>query len=298
MKVCLLAVAAGLVACVTAAAAQPRAAATGSEPQGPAADYPVVVGEPYRVSGLEYVPSDVLNYDEVGYAVVDPDAKQGVTAAHHTLPLPSYVEVTSLESGRTILVRVERRGPMDGNSLIALSADAMVQLGVEGSAPVRVRRVNPPEEQRALLRAGQEAPLRIDTPMSLVEVLKKRLPASGSASLQAPAGHAPEETSAPAKDQLPIEPKAISPMPAAAVAPTPAEDRMVANQKGYGVQAATMSTRERAERVARQIGGTIAPAGTLFRVRTGPFPTRREAEASLAKVKAAGYTDARIFTTD
>jgi rare lipoprotein A len=61
------------------------------------------------------------------------------------------------------------------------------------------------------------------------------------------------------------------------------------------VQAGAFSTRERAQGVAKAIGGSVSPAGKLFRVRTGPFGSRKEAEASLAKVKAAGYRDAVIY---
>ncbi len=148
---------------------------------GPQADYPVTLGQPYSVAGVAYAPEDVLNYDQVGTLALDAAGGSGVSGAHHTLPLPSYVEVTSLDSGRTILVRIERRGPMEGNELLALSGAALDQLGVAAGAPVRVRRVNPPEEHRALLRAGQPAPLRMDTPMPLVEVLRRKLPAQAAA---------------------------------------------------------------------------------------------------------------------
>ena len=150
---------------------------------GPQADYPVVIGAPYMVGDTQYTPADVLNHDEVGYVVAG--TGEGITGGHHTLPYPSYVEVTSLETGRTILVRLEQRGPMDSNHLISLSPAAMTRLEAASNTPVRVRRVNPPEEQRALLRSDEAAPLRMDTPMGLVEVLKRRLPAKGSASLRA-----------------------------------------------------------------------------------------------------------------
>src|SRR6478736_4316621 len=151
---------------------------------GPQADYPVVVGAPYTIDGTEYAPEDVLNYDHVGYLAADEAGGGAISGAHHTLPLPSYVEVTSLDSGRTVLVRIERRGPMAGQELIALSPGALDQLGVTPGSPVRVRRVNPPEEQRALLRAGQSAPLRMDTPMPLVEVLRRKLPGAAPAPVQ------------------------------------------------------------------------------------------------------------------
>ena len=62
------------------------------------------------------------------------------------------------------------------------------------------------------------------------------------------------------------------------------------------VQAATFSTQDRADRAAVALGGAVSPAGNFFRVRTGPFPTRAAAEGSLANVRAAGYSDARILT--
>ena len=62
------------------------------------------------------------------------------------------------------------------------------------------------------------------------------------------------------------------------------------------VQAAAFSSADRARRAAGVLEGKVSQAGRYFRVRTGPFATRGEAEASLAKVRAAGYSDARILT--
>ena len=75
-------------------------------------------------------------------------------------------------------------------------------------------------------------------------------------------------------------------------APTPAP----AITDGFVVQAAAFSTEERATNAAAALGGQVTPSGRFFRVRTGPFATRAEAEASLANVRAAGYSDARILT--
>jgi rare lipoprotein A len=293
---------------------------------GPAADYPVVIGAPYRVGATLYTPADTMNYDEVGYAAVDGGA--GVTGSHHTLPLPSYVEVTSLETGKTILVRLERRGPTDGDAVVALSRAALAQLGAGAGDPVRVRRVNPPEEERAALRAGRTAPPRMDTPASLVAVLKRKLPGAGSAALmprppgppavaavELPASSASQrpptpsvtETAAPIPTPVRTTARRAPPLPplpgrTAAVAPAPApaiasrEERAAEADGAYIVQAAAMSTPERARKVAGAIGGSVSRAGEYYRVRTGPFATRAEAEASLEKVRAAGYSDARIFT--
>ena len=297
----------------SAAGGAPASFQTAALPNtGPAADYPVVVGEPYRVGDRLYTPVDTLNYDEVGYVAADAGA--GITASNHTLPLPSYAEVTSLNTGRTILVRVERRGPLDSHAVVALSPAALEQLGANAGEPVRVRRVNPPEEERAFLRAGRSAPLRMDTPAALLTALKRKLPENGSillvgsntpatlAQVDIPASKAGQQPTdaeiAPETAPLPVpEGDAVRPATAARTEqPRPQADQAVAQQGRYVVQAVALSSRDRAQRVASEIGGTVTQAGKLYRVRTGPFATRSQAEASLAKVRAAGYSEARIFT--
>lgn len=286
---------------------------------GPQADYPLVIGDPYEVAGTSYRPADVLNYDEVGYVAAG--GGSGYTGGHHTLPLPSYVEVTSLQTGRTILVRLEQRGPMDSNHLLSLSPAAMTQLDASADTPVRVRRVNAPEMHRMLLRDDQAAPARMDTPMGLVEVLRRRLPAEGSASLSAPVlAAAPDAPAAEVPPVVAVAPELPAPPPIveAVVEPVTAPDTSfeeafaaiaepeavespapapTAITDGFAVQAAVFSTAERAARTANVLGGQVTPLGTLFRVRTGPFATRAEAEASLAAVRAAGFGDARIVTS-
>ncbi|TIX50756.1 sporulation protein SsgA [Alteraurantiacibacter aquimixticola] len=268
-------------------------AANASPANGPQADYPLVVGEPYAVDGTSYTPADVLNYDQVGYLAGGTGA--GIMGAHHTLPFPSYVEVTSLETGRTILARIEARGPMDTTHLLALSPAAMEQLGASAETPVRVRRVNPPEEQRRLLREDLPVPLRMDTPMQLVEVLRRRLPEVGSASLRVgvPAPADPvSETVAEAFAEVTAEPAEV-----AEAAPKPAQAPAPEITAGFVVQAAAFSSAANADRAAAALGGTVSQSGRFYRVRTGPFATRDEAEASLANVQAAGYSDARIYST-
>ncbi len=310
-----------LVACGAMGGQSPAVSALAAPlpSNGPQADYPVVIGDPYEVAGTSYRPADVLNYDEVGY--VTAGGGSGYTGGHHTLPLPSYVEVTSLQTGRTILVRLEQRGPMDSKHLLSLSPDAMTQLDASAETPVRVRRVNAPEMHRMLLRDGQAAPARMDTPMGLVEVLRRRLPAEGSASVSAPVlAAAPDAPAAELPPVVAVAPELPAPSvmvepvvesvaapdtsfeeafaaiaePEAVESPAPAP---AAIADGFVVQAAVFSTAERAERTANVLGGQVTPLGALFRVRTGPFATRAEAEASLAAVRAAGFGDARIVTS-
>ena len=99
-----------------------------------------------------------------------------------------------------------------------------------------------------------------------------------------------------ARLEQPQAPPAVAETPGPARVAAPAAKIPVTQDGAYLVQAAAMSTMERARKVAGSIGGSVSKAGQYFRVRTGPFATRQQAEASLAKVKAAGYSDARILT--
>jgi len=315
-------------------AAERREALPPPPANGPAADYPMVLGAPFTVDGKTYSPADTLNIDQVGYATTGTEGGGGVSLAHRTLPLPSYVEVTSLKTGRTILVRVERRGPMTGSALVELSPGAAAQLGViSPREPVRVRRVNPPEAERALLRAGQTAPARMDTPMSLVGVLLRKLdpalvPPPAPLAPAAPAEAAPVVAgtvgAGPGKPAQAVKPAlAVKPAPAAkpAVAAAPAEARAAptavkpepapkapaakpvaapagAHSGPYAVQVGAFSSAANAARAARQVGGTVLPAGKFHRVRIDGFASPAAARPALAKARAAGYTDARIQRAD
>lgn len=137
----------------------------------PVSDVPVRIGPPYTVRGTTYTPAADPNYDRVGYASwYGPESgnqtangerfrPDGISAAHTTLPLPTYAEVTALDTGRRILVRINDRGPFVRGRIIDLSRGAAELLGVraQGVAPVRVRVVDPSERDRERLREGKPA---------------------------------------------------------------------------------------------------------------------------------------------
>lgn len=118
----------------------------------------VKVGAPYSIEGRWYVPRDEPGYDRVGVAswygldfhgrktangeIYDMDA---LSAAHPTLPLPSYAYVTNTANGRTILVRINDRGPYAKDRIIDLSQASARALGFDrqGLTDVRVRYAGP-----------------------------------------------------------------------------------------------------------------------------------------------------------
>lgn len=259
------------------------------------ADGPVLVGAPYSIGGQRYTPVDQTDYDEVGYAswygselAGRPTANgeafvaEGVSAAHRTLPLPSYVEVTRLDTGRTILVRINDRGPADPNRLIDLSAGAAQQLGIAetGMVQVRVRRTNPVDTERLALRQARAVPVRIDTPDSLLEILRER-----ANRLPRPAAYRPP-VNAPVPAATPATPTAAPASPAVTAA--------VAAPGSFIVQVGAYASRARAAEVARRTGATVVQAGSIYRVRYAPFATQAEAQAAIARAAAAGQPGAVI----
>lgn len=114
---------------------------------------------PYRVLGRNYNPmKDGRNYRESGLAswygtkfhgqlTANGELYDlyGMTAAHKTLPLPTYVQVTNLDNQRTIIVRVNDRGPFHSDRIIDLSYAAAVKLGFaeRGTGRVRVEGIDP-----------------------------------------------------------------------------------------------------------------------------------------------------------
>lgn len=116
------------------------------------------VGSPYKIDGQWFTPREQPDYDEVGHGSFYSEDFHGrrtangeifdmyaMSAAHPTLPLPSYAYVTNLENGRTVLVRINDRGPYVKSRLIDLSKQAARYLGYErkGIARLRVKYAGP-----------------------------------------------------------------------------------------------------------------------------------------------------------
>ena len=110
------------------------------------------VGKPYIVAGRIYVPEEDVNYREEGTASWYGDDFHGrltangevfdmgaLTAAHPTLPMPCYARVTNLSNGKSLVVRVNDRGPYHGNRLIDVSNKAAELLEFKGNGVARVR---------------------------------------------------------------------------------------------------------------------------------------------------------------
>src|SRR5580693_5017354 len=138
-----------LAACVspTAPPPPPRPVAKAPAPTGV-----YKVGSPYQIDGVWYYPGEQPDYDETGIAswygptfygkyTANGELYDGnaLTAAHRTLPMPVNVRVTNLENGKSIVVRVNDRGPYARGRIIDLSRHAAELLDVVRSGTARVR---------------------------------------------------------------------------------------------------------------------------------------------------------------
>jgi rare lipoprotein A len=123
-----------------------------------------VLGKRYFVlsSGVGYVERGVASWYGPGFhkvrtSIGEPYDMYGMTAAHKTLPLPAYVRVTNLQNGRSVVVRVNDRGPFVGNRIIDLSYTAASKLDMlrNGTAMVEVRNIELPPSLEAPAAAAR-----------------------------------------------------------------------------------------------------------------------------------------------
>jgi rare lipoprotein A len=111
-----------------------------------------MIGQPYEINGRTYYPREDFDYDRSGTAswygsdfhgrrtangeTYDMNA---LTAAHPTLPMPTIVRVTNLDNGRSVVVRINDRGPFAEDRIIDMSRAGARELGFEGAGLARVR---------------------------------------------------------------------------------------------------------------------------------------------------------------
>lgn len=233
-------------------------------------------GPPYQVEGKWYVPTHEPTYNETGVASWygpgfhkkssasgETYDQTALTAAHPTLPIPSIVRVTNLENGKTVLVRLNDRGPFVDDRIIDLSRRAAETLDMtrKGTAKVRVEYVGPAPKAANTLPADPEF-ANINLPQQPVaQPAQPRL-----VSIQAPVQLAG---------------------PAAPIAAAP-----LTETRGFFVQAGSFADLANASAARNKLAGlgpvTLTTAqvnGTEFyRVMLGPWSSRAEAERMQGRV--------------
>ncbi|HEY3694817.1 septal ring lytic transglycosylase RlpA family protein [Phenylobacterium sp.] len=314
-------------------------ASQGTQPAGKGGVYKV--GNPYQVGGIWYVPKEDPAYDHTGVASWYGDEfhmkatangetfdMHAISAAHTTLPMPSLVEVTNLDNGRKLVVRVNDRGPFVGDRIIDLSREAARQLGYDqkGLANVRVRYLGSAPlgvgEGTRYAAAGPARPVApqaaVPAPIAVVAARPLAPPAPVGAQSLPPAAAAPAryETSSASVYGRTGETYAPTAMPGYAPPVQPAYRPTYSAQAdspagrpapaggAYRVQAGAYSNPDAAQRVASQLASagpaTVEPVSredgaTLYRVMLQASNDEAEAWALRDRVAASGYADARVI---
>jgi rare lipoprotein A len=269
------------------------------------------VGRPYEVDGVWYYPAVDWSYDQTGIASWYGEAFHGkytangevfdlndLTAAHRTLPLPSIVQVTDLENGRSIELRVNDRGPYVAGRIIDVSRRAAQLLGFEqrGTARVRVKILVPETIAAESLarRNGAAPPVDLAHAAPVAPVAAQPLTPTPGMRL-ASINPAPLPPAAPS-------PPAIVPAAAAAALPEKVTIVPVKPTQIY-IQAGAFAVAGNAREAKRRLDalGAVSVVGArvngvnLYRVRLGPIGSVDEADKLLDRVFATGLTGARII---
>ena len=249
-----------------------------------------VLGKRYYVlsSSIGYWERGVASWYGPGFhkertSAGEPYDMYGMTAAHKTLPLPAYVRVTNLQNGRSVVVRVNDRGPFVGNRIIDLSYTAAAKLDMlrNGTAMVEIRSISPSVAAPPVITASTGLPV----------------PALATATA-APVTAAPAEPAAPAAPASTAAASAAAPLTVQTITPPPAVN------PGLFVQAGAFADPANAERLAEKLrGGSFGKvivrddqiAGRkMYRVRIGPVPNVAEFDRVVAALEQAGVKDAHL----
>lgn len=249
------------------------------------------VGKPYKIAGEWYYPRENTKYDNIGIASWYGPKFQGrrtangeifdmnlLTAAHPTLPMPVMVQVTNLENGRSMKLRVNDRGPFKKNREIDLSRRAAEILGFKdkGTARVRVKYLHraPLYNQRGQLISGDESDSFVfDKPYTPT---RDRY-----------------VSAAPITD---VETKSLDGQD------LPSKKSVLPKQKYY-VQLGVFSRKDSAEALRQKLGqigqvevSELTSGGRqLYRVRVGPVNSRVDANILVDDVLDNGHQDAFIL---
>ncbi len=256
------------------------------------------VGAPYRIGDRWYVPREDPSYDRVGIAswygdlfhgrytangeIYDMDA---LTAAHPTLPMPVYVRVTNLENGRSLVVRVNDRGPYKPGRIIDLSRRSAELLGFKRQGTARVR----------VTYLGR-APLNGDDSFERRVLASQRWYRGGLV----------RHARGPVYGRNHRGPSTTASLPPTEVRSVATRGRLqpLVRRQRHSVLAGSFRYPDNAERLRARLSSlgpvrvALVQKGNVLwhKVFLGPFTDRKQAERAWQGVLAAGVPDALIVT--
>jgi rare lipoprotein A len=267
-----------------------------------------LVGDPYRLGGVWSYPREDYALAETGLAEVLPAplfggqtangevlTAQGLTAAHRSLQMPAIIRVTNLENGRSMLLRVNDRGPEKPGRILGVSPRAGALLGMTPGRATQIALVVDAEKSRAVAEAlpgHAPAPITIAAAPRAAVAREELAPLPGTREaprreIQPLPSAAPSAELAPQRRGTPLAlPEAVT-----QTAPRPGSLFVEAGQFSGRYGAEAVAARLPGARISQQGRGRNAN----FRVALGPFTEVRAADFALERTLAAGLSGARII---
>jgi rare lipoprotein A len=250
--------------------------------------------KPYNIYGVDYSPrTDLMEYKETGIASWYGHKFHGhltsngevynvfaMSAAHKTLPLPSYVRVTNLDNGKSAIVRVNDRGPFHQDRVIDLSYSAAYKIGMMGRGTARV--------QVELLAS----PAMVNQESYAMGLGNKGNQFEETTIASNPAGPRPGSIASPAAVSAPVRATSTAAIPA----PVAAGSKVT----GCFIQLVASSNKDKLQQLGMDlqqqwsISTQINDGNGIFRLLAGPMPSAAEANSWLERFKSADYPSAYI----
>ena len=283
------------------------------------------IGKPYQFQGTWYYPAEDFKYEETGIAswygaqfhgrktangeIYDMNT---LTAAHRTLPMPSFVRVTNLGNGRSLILKVNDRGPFARNRIIDISRRGAQLLGFHDAGTARVRVQIMADKSRAIAaRTKSEVQLAAVGSPIIVARLPKPAVATESLSPLPGAKSSPGIVNAAPAKAGGIEKSTVRPAPqrlAARITSSPKPETGVVTvepvtKTNIYIQAGAFGQFDNANKVRARLSplGTVKISSVLvngrdlYRVRVGPLSNVAAADQLLGRVIGSGYANARII---
>ncbi len=257
----------------------------------------IKIGKPYIVRGVRYYPHYDPDYNEVGYASWYGPGFHGkmtasgeqydqseMTAAHKTLPMPSFLRVTRMDNGDSIIVRVNDRGPFEDGRIIDLSHGSAKALNLIGHGVVKVRAeyLSDETEQYIAELGLKKPPEWYDNPYAVNDAEPAPV---GAVLVQ-------DASNNNVTENVFTSPLAVQSQPAI----------QGAGQDNYLIQAGAFAVKRNADLRADALSAiasavvqeVVINGKTLYRVLLGPVNDRQMAEQLLTQAQNSGAKEARI----
>ena len=268
--------------------------------QRPVGNPHYVLGAPYQAGGFWFYPRESFDYHETGLATVYgsdhvPLTADGevfdqtiLAAAHQTLQLPVIAQITDLENGRQITVRINDRGPATPHRLIEVTRRVATLLGFPSDGVARVRvDVLPHASQEAVDAMARAPKLEIAVaPLGAVQQSSLGAPGSSTPVNAAAASAAPSQPSA--------APSAVRRLPETVTQVAADPGRLFVRLGTFQNYLYANMQRARVAGLGADIVSTAEGRSQYFHVMLGPFGSVQQADMVLDQVLRSGVTDARI----